>query len=71
MGQKVHPKGLRIGIIKDWEAKWYADRDYSELLHEDLKIRRYLKETLYSAGVPKIEIERAANNIKIFLHTAS
>lgn len=70
MGQKVHPKGLRIGIIKDWEAKWYADRDYSELLHEDLKIRRYLKETLYSAGVPKIEIERAANNIKIFLHTA-
>jgi small subunit ribosomal protein S3 len=70
VGQKVHPKGLRIGIIKDWEAKWYADRDYSELLHEDLKIRRYLKETLYSAGVPKIEIERAANNIKIFLHTA-
>lgn len=70
MGQKVHPKGLRIGIIKDWEAKWYADKDYTELLHEDLKIRRYLKETLYSAGVPKIEIERAANNVKIYLHTA-
>lgn len=70
MGQKVHPKGLRIGIIKDWEAKWYADKDYAELLHEDLKIRRFLKETLFSAGVPKIEIERAANNIKIFLHTA-
>lgn len=70
MGQKVHPKGLRIGIIKDWEAKWYADKDYTELLHEDIKIRRFLKETLYSAGVPKIEIERAANNIKIFLHTA-
>lgn len=70
MGQKVHPKGLRIGIIKDWEAKWYADKDYCDLLHEDIKIRRFLKETLYSAGVPKIEIERAANNIKIFLHTA-
>lgn len=70
MGQKVHPKGLRIGIIKDWEAKWYADKDYCDLLHEDIKIRRFLKDTLYSAGVPKIEIERAANNIRIFLHTA-
>lgn len=70
MGQKVHPKGLRIGIIKDWDARWFADKDYTELLHEDIKIRRYLKQTLYSAGVPKIEIERAANSMRIYLHTA-
>ncbi|HHW06087.1 MAG TPA: 30S ribosomal protein S3 [Clostridia bacterium] len=70
MGQKVHPKGLRIGIIKDWDARWFADKDYTELLHEDIKIRRYLKQTLYSAGIPKIEIERAANSMRIYLHTA-
>lgn len=70
MGQKVHPKGLRIGIIKDWDAKWYADKDYSDLLHEDIKIRRFIKQKLYAAGVPKIEIERAANNVKVLLHTA-
>lgn len=70
MGQKVHPKGLRIGIIKDWDAKWYADKDYAELLHEDIKIRKYIKEKLYAAGVPKIEIERAANNVRVLLHTA-
>lgn len=70
MGQKVHPKGLRIGIIKDWDARWYADKDYTELLHEDIKIRRYLKQTLYSAGIPRIEIERAANNIRIYVHAA-
>lgn len=70
MGQKVHPKGLRIGIIKDWDARWYADKDYTELLHEDIKIRRFLKQTLYSAGIPRIEIERAANNIRIYLHAA-
>jgi len=70
VGQKVHPKGLRIGIIKDWDARWYADKDYTELLHEDIKIRRYLKQTLYSAGIPRIEIERAANNIRIYVHAA-
>ncbi|WP_227764124.1 30S ribosomal protein S3 [Zhaonella formicivorans] len=70
MGQKVHPKGLRIGIIKDWDAKWYADRDYVELLHEDLKVRRYLKKRLFAAGVSTIEIERAANRVKVSIHTA-
>ena len=53
MGQKVDPKGLRIGIIKDWEAKWYADKDYTELLHEDIRLRRYLKETLYQCRCPQ------------------
>ncbi|MFA5536600.1 MAG: 30S ribosomal protein S3 [Bacillota bacterium] len=70
MGQKVHPKGLRIGIIKGWDSKWYADKDYSDLLHEDYKIRKYVKEKLFAAGVPKVEIERAANNLKILLYTA-
>lgn len=70
MGQKVHPKGLRIGIIKDWDAKWYAGKDYSKLLHEDLKIRRYIKKKLFAAGISSIEIERAANRVKISIHTA-
>ncbi|MBO8169394.1 MAG: 30S ribosomal protein S3 [Thermoanaerobacteraceae bacterium] len=70
MGQKVHPKGLRIGIIKDWDAKWYADKNYADLLHEDIKIRRYLKQKLYEAGISTIEIERAANRVKISIHTA-
>lgn len=70
MGQKVHPKGLRVGIIKDWDAKWYASKDYTSLLHEDLRIRRYIKKKLFSAGVPKIEIERAASNVKITIYTA-
>jgi len=70
VGQKVHPKGLRIGIIKGWDSKWYADKDYSDLLHEDYKIRKYVKEKLFAAGVPKVEIERAANNLKILLYTA-
>jgi len=70
VGQKVHPKGLRIGIIKDWDAKWYADKDYTDLLHEDIKIRRYLKKKLYDAGISTIEIERAANRVKLSIHTA-
>lgn len=70
MGQKVHPKGLRIGIIKDWDSKWYANKDYARLLHEDIAIRKSLKKKLYTAGVSKIEIERAANRIKITIHTA-
>ncbi|NMA01407.1 MAG: 30S ribosomal protein S3 [Clostridia bacterium] len=71
MGQKVNPKGLRIGIIKDWDAKWYADKNYVELLHEDLKIRKFVKDKLYIAGVSNIEIERAANNrVKITIFTA-
>lgn len=70
MGQKVHPKGLRLGIIRDWDARWYADKDYKDLLHEDLKIRKFIKERLYQAGVSTIEIERAANRIKVTIHTA-
>lgn len=71
MGQKVNPKGLRIGIIKDWEGKWFADkRNYSNFLIEDVKIREYIKRKLYQAGISKIQIERAANRIKISIHTA-
>lgn len=71
MGQKVHPKGLRIGIIKDWDSKWFANKkNYAELLHEDIKIRQYLKKKLYQAGVPTIEIERAGGRVKVSIHTA-
>lgn len=70
MGQKVHPKGLRVGIIKDWESKWFADKNYVEFLHEDLKVREFIKNKLFHAGVSLIEIERAANRVKIIIHTA-
>jgi small subunit ribosomal protein S3 len=70
VGQKVNPKGFRVGIIRDWEGRWYADRNYSELLHEDLKIRKYIKQKLKMAGVPKVEIERAANRVKVSIHAA-
>jgi small subunit ribosomal protein S3 len=70
VGQKVNPKGFRVGIIRDWEGRWYADRNYSELLHEDLKIRKYVKQKLKMAGVPKVEIERAANRVKVSIHAA-
>ncbi len=71
MGQKVNPHGLRIGIIKDWDTKWYAgSKEYGDLLVEDFKIRKYIKKKLYIAGVARIEIERAANKIKLNLHTA-
>ncbi len=71
MGQKVNPKGLRIGIIKEWEGKWFADkRNYSNLLIEDVKIREYIKKKLFQAGIAKIQIERAANRVKISIHTA-
>jgi small subunit ribosomal protein S3 len=71
VGQKVSPKGLRVGIIRDWDAKWYADKNYVELLHEDLKIRKFVKDKLYIAVVSNIEIERAANNrVKITIFTA-
>lgn len=70
MGQKVHPKGLRVGIIRDWESNWYADKNYTELLHEDIKIRKYLKKRLYQAGISDVKIERAANRIKISINTA-
>ncbi len=71
MGQKVNPKGLRIGIIRDWDAKWYADkRTFSDFLLEDQKIRKYIKSTFYSAGVSRVQIERAANRIKVSIHTS-
>jgi len=71
MGQKVNPHGLRIGIIKDWDTKWYAnDKNFSEFLVEDNKIRKFIKNKLYSSGVARIEIERAANKIKVNVHTA-
>lgn len=71
MGQKVHPIGLRIGIIRDWESKWYAGkREFAELLHEDLMIRKYIKERFNAAGVSRIEIERAANRVRVTIHTA-
>lgn len=70
MGQKVHPEGLRLGIIRDWNARWYAERDFAKLLHEDLALRRFLKNRLYAAGVSDIEIERAANRLKITIHAA-
>ncbi len=64
MGQKVHPLGFRLGVIRTWDAKWYADKDYGELLYEDLKLRKYLKERLYNAGVSKVEIRRAVDRSK-------
>ncbi len=70
MGQKTHPRGLRLGIIETWESRWFARRDYAELLHEDLKIKDFIKKKLYHAGVSKIEIERMANKAKINIHTA-
>ncbi|MFS0865283.1 30S ribosomal protein S3 [Fredinandcohnia sp. 179-A 10B2 NHS] len=70
MGQKVNPIGLRVGIIRDWESKWYAGKDYADLLHEDLKVREYIAKRLSDASVSKIEIERAANRINVTVHTA-
>lgn len=70
MGQKVHPKGLRIGIIKDWDARWFSRKQFSELLLEDVRIRKLLKQKLYAAGISRIEIERAANRLKVTVHAA-
>ncbi|HBR07517.1 MAG TPA: 30S ribosomal protein S3 [Clostridiales bacterium] len=69
MGQKVNPHGFRVGVIKDWDSRWYARNDkVGNLIVEDYKIREYLKKTLYSAGVPSIEIERDSTNVRIFIH---
>ncbi len=70
MGQKVSPIGFRIGIIRDWDARWFAGKNYKELLHEDLAIRKYFQEKLADASLSRIEIERAANNLRINIHTA-
>jgi small subunit ribosomal protein S3 len=70
MGQKVNPHGLRVGVIKGWDSKWYADAEFSDYLVEDYNIRKYLKKKLYSAGVSKIEIERASDRVKVIIYTA-
>ena len=70
MGQKVHPIGFRLGIIRTWESRWYAEADYAKLLHEDIKLRNYLKKRLFHAGISKIEFERAASKTKIHIFAA-
>ena len=70
MGQKVNPHGMRVGVIKDWDSKWYAEADFSDNLVEDYNIRKFVKKELYSAGISKIEIERASDRVKVFIYTA-
>jgi small subunit ribosomal protein S3 len=70
LGQKVHPTGFRLGIVKTWSSKWFATKGYSKLVFEDRQIRDYIKERLFHAGISKVEIERAANKVKIRIHTA-
>lgn len=70
MGQKVHPVGFRLGVIRSWDSKWYAEKNYAEWLHEDIKLRDYIRQKCSNAGVAKVEIERAANKVKISIHTA-
>jgi small subunit ribosomal protein S3 len=70
MGQKTHPRGFRLGVIESWDSKWYASHTYTTLLHEDLRLREFIKKRLYHAGISKIEIERMANKAKINIHTA-
>ena len=71
MGQKIHPGGLRVGVIQDWDAKWYADdKDFADVLHEDLAIRKHIDKALADASVSRVEIERAANRVNISIHTA-
>ena len=69
MGQKVNPHGLRVGVIKDWDSRWFAkDKDFGDLLVEDYNLRKFLKKQLYSAGIPKIEIERDATKVRVNIH---
>ena len=70
MGQKVHPRGFRLGVIYDWQSKWYADRHYTSLLHEDLAIRRTIMRGLVDAGISRVEIDRNANQVAVTVHTA-
>ena len=70
MGQKVHPIGFRLGVIRSWDSKWYEERNYAKWLHEDIHLREFVKEKLGAAGISRIEIERAANKVKINVHTA-
>ncbi|MDA3847714.1 MAG: 30S ribosomal protein S3 [Vallitaleaceae bacterium] len=70
MGQKVNPHGLRVGVIKDWDSRWYAEKEFANYLIEDHTLRKYIKKNLYSAGISKIEIERASERIKINIYSA-
>ena len=70
MGQKVNPHGLRVGVIKDWDSKWYAEGDFSDLLVEDYNIRKFLKKKLFNAGISKIEVERASERVKVTVYAA-
>lgn len=70
MGQKVNPHGLRVGVIKEWDSKWYAEKDFADNLIEDQKIREYVKKKLFNSGVSKIEIERTSDRCKVIVHTA-
>ncbi len=70
MGQKTHPIGFRLGVNKTWDSRWFAKKDYAALLHEDLKLRKFIQAKLNSAGIAKVEIERAANKVKVNVHTA-
>jgi len=70
VGQKVNPVGLRIGVIRDWESRWYSQKGFAELLHEDLRLRKFVKKKLHRAGISRIEIERAVNRLKVTVHAA-
>ena len=70
MGQKVNPHGLRVGVIKDWDTKWYADKEFADYLIEDVNIRKFIKSKLYASGVSKIAIERTNDRVKITIKTA-
>jgi small subunit ribosomal protein S3 len=70
MGQKTHPRGMRLGIIEGWDSKWFSSKDYTTLLHEDLMLRDFIKKRLYHAGISRIEIERMANKAKVNIYTA-
>ncbi|WP_022794474.1 30S ribosomal protein S3 [Marinococcus halotolerans] len=70
MGQKVNPIGLRVGVIRDWESKWYSEKEYANLLHEDYRVRRHIETKLVDASISTVEIERAANRVNITIHTA-
>ena len=70
MGQKIHPHGFRVGVIRDWNSRWFEEKNYQQFLHEDIAIRKYLKKKLFHAGVSKVTIERAASKAKVYVHAA-
>ena len=70
MGQKVNPHGLRVGVIKDWDSRWYAEADFADNLVEDYNIRKFLKKKLYASGISDVEIERASDRVRVIVHTA-